>query len=509
MEKLNQDGLHRVIRSISLQNDCDIENYDKDDYSTDIKAIWQKAITLSNIQLKNLQDSINKILANDKYIESWQLQQNNFPNASNNETFSDASEYLLLRLPNDLIIETASFLNEKEIFIIERCCRLLYKMINNTSYLKKSNNFKTFTLTEKELKQMSEPACSFFKYAKADRLIIDNMSKIKVDSPMEVINNLVTTVRDMWDKAEKQWIKEGWYKSIFTSIRTLKINADAMFLLDKLPIEIMFNPQISDLETIEELNYYWYRNNIIHLQNIMQQFVEKYLNFKKKLNQQQLQQGEELSIKKLRSVRHFNGRRFEVNALKEIEATHVIMDSMMLDLNDNFTMEVLTCENDVEFISKWRDISINNYDDDGCINCISGNIQTLRLTRFRRESNCDLCNNQNLIESFQLDKSVKNLLIDLTLENNISTKWKDAIECIIKKQYYHNLENVNLLLGTTTMKDVEWIFKVLKNHQGLLKYNFKNLNIALIYYLKSMYRIYYTTNRNSNYIVQPPCKDNF
>ena len=52
----------------------------------------------------------------------------------------------LLRLPDDLILNTSLFLNEKDIFQFEQCCSVFYKMINYTSYLAKCNNFKEFTM---------------------------------------------------------------------------------------------------------------------------------------------------------------------------------------------------------------------------------------------------------------------------------------------------------------------------------------------------------------------------
>ena len=75
-------------------------------------------------------------------------------------------KFPLLRLPVDLIKKTSFYLNEKDIFQFECCCRLFYQMINDTSYLNLSNNFKSFNITKKRLTQMSERQHSFYKYSK-------------------------------------------------------------------------------------------------------------------------------------------------------------------------------------------------------------------------------------------------------------------------------------------------------------------------------------------------------
>ena len=63
---------------------------------------------------------------------------------------NDKILFPLFALPTDLIISTSFFLNEKDIFHFEQCCRLFYQIVNNLSYLDQSNNFKTFLLTSKD-----------------------------------------------------------------------------------------------------------------------------------------------------------------------------------------------------------------------------------------------------------------------------------------------------------------------------------------------------------------------
>ena len=75
-------------------------------------------------------------------------------NKTTNKTYN--TSFPLLQLPVDLVTKTSLFLNETDIFNYEKCCRLFYKMINNSTYLKKTNNFKIFEITNERLNQMQD-----------------------------------------------------------------------------------------------------------------------------------------------------------------------------------------------------------------------------------------------------------------------------------------------------------------------------------------------------------------
>lgn len=62
----------------------------------------------------------------------------------------------LFSLPIDLITTTSIFLDETDILKFEQCCRLFYKMVNNTLYLTKCYNFKRFSITNKILDTMKQ-----------------------------------------------------------------------------------------------------------------------------------------------------------------------------------------------------------------------------------------------------------------------------------------------------------------------------------------------------------------
>ena len=518
MEKLNSDGLDQVTRL--LKTDFNIEISQKNKHSI-CKTIFFQTVTLSNEQLQTFENSLNtKILSlskfiNAKHVETKQSQGSISSSIASMEEKTDSLFlFPLVELPVDLISKIVLFLTEEQVFLIEKCCRLLYKIINDTLYLNQCNNFQTFYLTDERLEQISEGKYSFFKYCKAERLHIKSAATVSKNSKISRIDKFVNGLRDKWDKASKCWKRQGWYEIIFRSIKKLEINEDAMFLLDKIPVELLFDPEISSLEIIEELNYYWYSNDIKWLKNIMDQFGDKYLNFQNKLVEKRKEQEKEKEkqrgnidinkledkeeetkglvpvpmqvLKKLYTVKHVNGNCFaQMHKLAEIDVDHVILRNMMIDLNGKLTMKVLTFEDQIRVMNINED-NDDNYDTRNNNYNNNNTVQTLRLSCFNINS-CNFCSNKSVIQTLQFDKSVKNMMIRTRLHYNIDENWKDGIESIIEKQYYKSVENVNLLLDIYVMHmdRMDWIFKLLKKHEQLLKYNFKCLNIGIRFTIDS------------------------
>ena len=126
------------------------------------------------------------------------------------------------------------------------------------------------------------------------------------------------------------------------------------------------------------------------------------------------------------------------------------------------------------------------------LNKIDCNIDTLRLIGFDTSSKTDILVNDKLIQALNLHGNLVNLTIEvntdfdtsfLTIEpkaeENVNiSKWMKAIEKILRKQHYHNLKNVNLLIEISD-QDVEQIFNLLKANVSILKYQFNQLNIGL------------------------------
>ena len=127
--------------------------------------------TLDNIQ-KDITDMVDKASGNKGLVKSTKATKHN--NDRKDTTFP------LLRLPIDIKKKTSLFLNEKDIFNYEKCCRLFYKMINNNNYLNKTNNFKRFKITMTRLSQMANKncLCSFYKLP-IDILFDETKSNLK------------------------------------------------------------------------------------------------------------------------------------------------------------------------------------------------------------------------------------------------------------------------------------------------------------------------------------------
>ena len=96
---------------------------------------------------------------------------------------------------------------------------------------------------------------------------------------------------------------------------------------------------------------------------------------------------------------------------------------------------------------------------------------------FSNQYDSKLLNNKQVIELLNLQNTLKNLTIFCSCDSQHEL---NAIEKILKKEYYFNLEKVNILLNTNTHVTnlTHDIFKLLKRNHQLLKYQFKQLNIG-------------------------------
>ena len=192
-----------------------------------------------------------------------------------------AEDSQLLRLPIDLITKTAAFLNEKDVYNFEQGCHLFYQIINNSSYLKQSNNFKTLNLTFKRLDQMSQIPNCFFKYSVPETLKLSSEGYGEINAG-ENLDELRDEFDKKWNKARQIEIESSydnkWLSNLLKSIKSLILDPTCSVLLDKLPIDVLFDPDESHLEAIE-LYQDWYHDGY-------ENFGNQYLNFKQQLTNQ-------------------------------------------------------------------------------------------------------------------------------------------------------------------------------------------------------------------------------
>ena len=459
---LNKDGCLDVIQSLVNVMRVDI---------TKIFMACSNNWTID--QIIQFENDIKQNLSNQKHhhSRSESRKDKSITNINNKHI-----KFPLLCLPIDLITQTSLYLNEKDIFEFECCCRLFYQMINNKSYLNLSNNFKTFTITNETLNQMSQTQCSFFKYCKCKHVQLDCHSDVELEDGKKYIKKCFAKLRSNWDKAKQVCMNQGWFNNMFKSIEILDINDDSMVLLDKLPIALLFDPVESHLNSIE-FGHYWNESDQRYLTRYINTFETEYLQFQCKLEEQ----GKE--IRKLtRAVHSRLSAAFEGPSYMSVEHLHIDSLTTIIDLNKNWlsphfvpNLQKLTCDYNIRFKNKNVRLSENKE------NTKNINIETLRLRYFNDHSSDDICNDNIVIEALNLQNSLKNFMLKMRInrtDNQSLNKWQNVIESIVKKEHFYKLENFIILLNVEK-KHIDWVFKMLKKNVQLLKYQFKQFIIGL------------------------------
>ena len=134
LSRLNDDGCVEVIRL--LQNVAEHGDFNSIvcKLFIDISTNWPMD------RATKVQKIVSDILSNDKAVKQSLINAGSKSNSkmSSANTKTAKKETSLLALPIDIIGNTALYLNEKDIFKFEQCCR----MINNSSYLHQCNTFK-------------------------------------------------------------------------------------------------------------------------------------------------------------------------------------------------------------------------------------------------------------------------------------------------------------------------------------------------------------------------------
>ena len=247
-------------------------------------------------------------------------------------------------------------------------------------------------------------------------------------------------------------------------------------LLDKLPMQILFDPQ-SRLERFSIDHYWGMYGAFEHLQKAIDEFERQYLQLKEKYQQQ----GKKL--KKLQCLDYSQASADDtITGPRYIEAKHL----MLFSIRDGFPAQRLLSAINNHILTCQRNFNLCQ------LNKIDCNIDTLRLVGFGTFSKTEILVNDQLIQALNLHGNLVNLTIEvntdfdtsfLTIEpkaeENVKiSKWMKAIEKILRKQHYHNLKNVNILIEISH-QDVEQIFNLLKANVSILKYQFNQLNIGL------------------------------
>ena len=169
IQTLNKDGCCAVIRLL-----FDILDYNSlNRLLTTIISNTNGVVSYNDLQ--TFEKEFYNLLSSSNSQYVVQKQQSHSTTTVTSDTLNNTEKQLfpLLRLSIDLVTKTSLYLNQYDIFEFEQCCRLFYTMINNTTYLKQSNTYNTFTIGNTLFKKLAQSQYSFFKYSKATRLEFD------------------------------------------------------------------------------------------------------------------------------------------------------------------------------------------------------------------------------------------------------------------------------------------------------------------------------------------------
>ena len=179
-------------------------------------------------------------------------------------------------------------------------------------------------------------------------------------------------------------------------------------MLDKLPIESLFDPNESHLNEII-FNHYW---NETYLKQYIDKFQTQYLNVQQQLEKQGKHMRPLTCVKHLPLPAGYEGRLYML-----VKHLHVSFNiNVRIDLNEDWLsphynpyLRKLTCEDDIKF-KNINDNQRNRLDDKYKANM---NIETLRLIHFHEASSIDILNNKIVIETLNLQNSLKNLMVNI------------------------------------------------------------------------------------------------
>ena len=502
IQQLDETSCLDVIRSISTDLGCDNLN------ALLTKIILTLCETTTSDTLINITNTIKRIMINLNNNKTNNVEQHNNKNHKTNNTKKHST---LNRLPFDLIAKTSLFLNDKDVYNFEQCCRLFYQVINNLSFANQSNAFKTFNLTPTKLDHMTNSKCSFYKYSKAEILTL-NLDIAHSDRLEMFIEQFETR----WEKVQMVNTYDEWLTNMFKSIKVLNLDKNATVILYTLPLFILFDASESQLEKII-LRHDWQCEDPFGWETYIKKFEKLYLECEDNL----IKQGKELKV--LKCVQHIldcNYYRFEFLLMRCIKSNHLWLLNMGINLSNLHVISInipylrmVTLENNsclqITSIRNYNGsnprISTNlNNDDNKNNNNNNTNynsnipiaIETIRLINCSHHDKYKFLSNEKMIESLNLHNSLKNLTMHMCFNveyQRLKQGFSRCITNILTKKYFFNLVNVNILFDfrggmineSTVNEFVDWIFDIFKKNEKILIHQFGQLNIGYRVYDKS------------------------
>ena len=489
IDQLDDKACINVIRSIHDELDCDNLNM------LLCKIILECTSKTTTDSLVKIENVIKDNVAN--------MDDNNVDNSRNNcKNFKKLKEKhsSMLQLPIDLICKTSLFLNENDVFSFEQSCRLFYQIVNNSSYVNESNTFKSFKLTPRTLIAMTQTQHNFYKYCKATTLTIRDFR----------CHGYADEMLREFEKSKIVCNYDKWFTAMLKSIKSLYLIDAGCYhpyptmLFNEFPVDLLFDPIESNLENIHLWPFGFDKKST---PNIMK-FVDQYKNVKKKF------EDKGKKIKVLNSLQlGLNGEYCPIDIFC-IESKHIWTSTIdwkfwdyLYSCNQLQSVKTITIGRSIPFL-RMPSIDFDSMKPKDYLQ-----LKTLRLFNLWY---CDdkikltLLENEKVIEILNFQNSVKNMTIGIVLDHmdnihDINDHWKPLLINVLKKKYYFNLTNVNILLYCeyhgnklrAKKNFVDWIFGILKENKNVLKYQFKQLRIGL-QYMRFYNVIEWNTNNGLN-----------
>ena len=441
--------------------------------------------------LSDIWDYVAAIKVNDyKPCNNTRSKNNNrkSPESSTSATFC------LTKIPVDLTRQIALFLCEDTIIQFERCCRGLYQLSNTTLFISQSNNFKVLSMqdgSESCLEYVSNHPYDFFKYCKSKQLTITDR---KNDDSIE-------TYRDYFGKI----VDKNWFIMCLKSIEKLWLGLSGSYLLDLFPMSYLFNSQKNPPIQYFRLHF----DNIASFKFFPVAIETQTVNIANKNvnSKSMIVNAFDLGFNYVKDDEYCMGKyddeKFVDNLIKQFNIKHLTLGQ--LNIKMEYFQNIEKYHSNLTALTLQSDVFVNDIKS-YCHNCnykkgtkaLKLNINTLRLPFIQRLTDIDdnsIIGNQNARELLNLDRTVKNLTLSFALLDYVdsSTICCQLINKIIKKEYFYNLVNVNILVSEwldCDTFDVDYddeisrnffcgqFFDILISNKTIIKEQFKQFNVG-------------------------------
>ena len=428
--------------------------------------------------LSKLLDIVHKMItSDDKFVcyEHPSKHPNDNHNGKNNLFFP------FLDVPRDIQSNIACWLDECDVLLFEQCCRTTYLIINHVVFLRNYNGFKYLELNSHVIQLLSDNKwADLFKYRQCQHLHL-NMKLNMIGNVPFVMNHSTKNVSYCWRYQEiKRNFKtllnqRDWLIKILLSIQHLSFDDHGVNILHLLPIRKLLS--LDSQSKIEQLSLGGCPANDLFTHETFGA-GDITADFERKLNDKT----GKWKSKQLKCIKYTNifpipqliCKHLWFNQMSGLTFSHLLQ---YLKYN-NGTIEKLTFGADCRFevssninesVENTSNIKINSLEfSDIIIDAdkiatqydVDYVCQDTWYEYYGRGSalvastmTLHLINTPNQVFSLNLNKNLKHISIifkksyhqSSNLSDGHYAEWKNMMVSLLKKEYLHALENLNIL----------------------------------------------------------------